>query len=154
MFRVSTFFLAFALSAFSKPYDLNCRANNQPIGENWLVSAEFKGTIDRGVQSATLEDFDASLVIQEVGKKAPFAETQLHTRSLQNDEFYLPVKYKNHYRFELYFDKTKSYSAEKVDFLLPKLFEADRANRAYLILNHINNTFGGTIALRCDLKAN
>lgn len=154
MFQVLSVFLLLAVTAFSKPYELNCRANQQPIGENWLISADFRGTLDRGVQSATLENFDATLTVFEADKKSPYAETQLHTRSLQNDDFYLPVKYKNHYRFELYFDKTKSYSAEKVDFLMPKLFEADRANRAYLILNHINNTFGGTIALRCDLKAN
>lgn len=154
MFRVLSLLLLLTSAAFSKPYHLKCQGKNQPVGKNWIIQAKIEGTLERGVQQASLEEVEATLSVFHQKHKSPFAETQLQARSIQNDEFYLPVKYKNHYRFELYFDKTKSYSAEKVDFLLPKLFEADRSHRAYLILNHINNTFGGTIALRCDVTAN
>ena len=146
--------IAGALSGIglAKPYQLNCTAKNQPVGKNWLISATLMGTVDRGISSATLENIEGDLEIHQKGIKSPWSETDLHQRSLKSDDYYLPVKYKNHYRFELHFDKNPSFHAEKVDFLLPKLFEAERANRAYFILNHVNDSFGGTIALRCNIK--
>ncbi|NBV50564.1 hypothetical protein EBR78_05010 [bacterium] len=139
---------------FAKPYQLNCTAKNQPVGKQWLVTAQLTGTVDRGTKVATLQELEGTLSISLKNEKEPWSETSLHKRSVESDDYYHPVKYKNHYRFELHFEKNDSYAAEKVDFLLPKLFEVDRANRAYFILNHVNDTFGGTIALRCNVSEN
>jgi len=141
----------FSLVALAKPYKIQCTALRQPVGKTWLVNATLNGTIDRGREFATLERLEGDLAIFQKGVKDAWSETTLQHRSVQSDDYYHPVKYKNHYRFELHFDKNSSYYAEKVDFLLPKLFEVERANRAYFILNHINDTFGGTIALRCNV---
>lgn len=140
-----------SVAAFAKPYHIKCSAQRQPVGKNWFVTANLAGTIDRGRELATLQELTGELSIYQKGVKDSWSETGLNQRSVQSDDYYHPVKYKNHYRFELHFDKTSSYFAEKVDFLLPKLFEVERANRAYFILNHVNDTFGGTIALRCNV---
>ncbi|NBT59090.1 hypothetical protein EBT16_09940 [bacterium] len=142
-------FLSFA--AMAKPYQIKCSAQRQPVGKQWTVDATLYGTVDRGRELATLEELRGTLAIHQKGVKESWSETTLEQRTVQSDDYYHPVKYKNHYRFELHFDKNSSYYAEKVDFLLPKLFEVDRANRAYFILNHVNDTFGGTIALRCNV---
>ena len=141
----------FSVAALAKPYKIQCTAQRQPVGKNWLVNATLNGTIDRGREFATLEQLDGDLAIFQKGVKDSWSETSLHQRSVESDDYYHPVKYKNHYRFELQFDKNSSFEAEKIDFLLPKLFEVERANRAYFILNHVNDTFGGTIALRCNV---
>lgn len=141
----------FSVAALAKPYQIRCSAQRQPVGKNWFVSANLNGTIDRGREFATLEQLDGRLSIFQKGVKDAWSETSLNQRNIQSDDYYHPVKYKNHYRFELHFDESSSFEAEKVDFLLPKLFEVDRASRAYFILNHVNDTFGGTIALRCNI---
>lgn len=151
MMRSTVLILVFGLTAFAKPYRIHCTAQRQPVGKTWLVNATLNGTIDRGREFATLEQLEGELSIFQKGEKDSWAETTIRQRSVQSDDYYHPVKYKNHYRFELTYEKTSSFDSEKVDFLLPKLFEVERANRAYFILNHINDTFGGTIALRCNV---
>lgn len=141
----------FSFTVVAKPYRIECSANRAPVGKNWLVNATLEGTVDRGRSEATLENLEGTLAIFQKGVKESWAETNLNKRTLSSDSYYHPVKYKNHFRFELSFDENDSFNSEKVDFLLPKLFEVDRANRAYFILNHINDTFGGTIALRCNV---
>jgi hypothetical protein len=155
MMRFIVISLVLSCSLFAKPYQMDCTAKNAPIGKQWLVSATLTGTVNRGRSAATLEKLEGTLSIfhkSTSGKKDLWAETEINQRTLESDSYYHPVKYKNHYRFELNFEKNESYYAEKVDFLLPKLFEAERASRAYFILNHVNDTFGGTIALRCNIS--
>lgn len=155
MIRFLVLLVSIASTVHAKPYVMECVAQNASIGKNWLVSATLNGTVDRGRSEATLEQIEGTLTIYKKlddGKKEIWAQTEIDQRGLKSDSFYHPVKYKNHYRFELDFEKNKSFYAEKVDFLLPKLFEAERASRAYYILNHVNDTFGGTIALRCNMS--
>ncbi|NBX92547.1 MAG: hypothetical protein EB078_11855 [Proteobacteria bacterium] len=144
----------FALTSVAQPYKINCKATKQQIGTHWLVNASLKGTLERGRSVVTLQNFSGGLAIyHDEDFSEPWAKSYINQKSLENDEYYHPVKYKNHYRFELDFEKTENFEAERVQFLLPKAFESNRGTRAYFILNRVNGTFGGTVQLTCQITA-
>jgi len=144
----------FAVTSFGQPYELKCKATKQPVGTHWAVSVTLKGGLERGRSLVTLKDYEGGIAIyQDADFSAPWAQTYAKNKSIENDEYYHPVKYKNHYRFELEFETTDSFEADKTDLLLPKTFDANRGTKAYLILNRINGTFGGTVPLNCQIKA-